>query len=300
MSTAVPKGAQQRPRSALRRARVSARRLGGYADAWGRPREVVARSGRAGTVLVIDRDAREGREERLIAHLAADEPTENAALVCHGYLRGGLGPDSRCRLLTAEDARTLPFQEERAEAEPRLGEVLAVDAHGDGYGLFASGCRLAIRELRWCRLHSARDGEEGQAISLREAVGLVEDYEPLCRATRLAIARHRGDASLSTTALAAELSRVQRSPIVLNRRLRETVQAAVERGELSMSAIALRCGRAKRDRNGNLSGETSWLARRLGLAPEGGQARPTPWIHTDVLALIARDGLGMAPREVEL
>ena len=38
---------------------------------------------------------------------------------------------------------------------------------------------------------------------------------------------------------------------------------------------------------------------RLGMMPEGGRARPTPWVHSDVLALIARDGLGLSPREVE-
>jgi hypothetical protein len=31
-----------------------------------------------------------------------------------------------------------------------------------------------------------------------------------------------------------------------------------------------------------------------------GKPRPTPWVHSDVLALIARDGLGISPREVEL
>jgi len=67
-----------------------------------------------------------------------------------------------------------------------------------------------------------------------------------------------------------------------------------------MSEIAIRCGRLKRDRKGNESGETSWLARRLGLLPEGGQSTTTPWIHSDVLALITRRGLGISPREVEL
>jgi len=67
-----------------------------------------------------------------------------------------------------------------------------------------------------------------------------------------------------------------------------------------MSEIAIRCGRVKRDRQGNESGETSWLARRLGLLPEGGQRIPTPWVHSDVLGLIARRGLGLSPREVEL
>ena len=87
---------------------------------------------------------------------------------------------------------------------------------------------------------------------------------------------------------------------MLNRRLREAVQARLARGHLTMSEIAIRCGRCKRDRRGNVSGETSWLARRIGLASEAGRDQPTPWVHSDVLALIARDGLGLSPREVEL
>ncbi len=67
-----------------------------------------------------------------------------------------------------------------------------------------------------------------------------------------------------------------------------------------MSEIALRCGVVKRDRRGNPSGETSWLARRIGIMPEGGEKEITPWVHSDVLAVIAREGLGLSPREVEL
>ena len=93
---------------------------------------------------------------------------------------------------------------------------------------------------------------------------------------------------------------MHRSPIVLNRRLREVVLATVEQraAEHERDRDPLRAGEARR--RGNESGETSWLARRLGLLPEGGKATPTPWIHSDVLALIARRGLGVGPREVEL
>lgn len=70
--------------------------------------------------------------------------------------------------------------------------------------------------------------------------------------------------------------------------------------DVTLSEIALRCGRIKRDRRGNISGETSWLACRIGQLPEGGQQKPGPWIHSDVLALIARDGLCVSPHEVEL
>jgi hypothetical protein len=62
----------------------------------------------------------------------------------------------------------------------------------------------------------------------------------------------------------------------------------------------MRCGRFKHDRCGRPSGETSWLARRIGLMPEGGARTPTRWVHTDTLALIAREGLGLSPNEVEL
>jgi hypothetical protein len=67
-----------------------------------------------------------------------------------------------------------------------------------------------------------------------------------------------------------------------------------------MSEIATRCGRVKRSRTGSESGETSWLARRIGQLPEAGRDRPTPWVQIDVLAVIARDGLGISPREAEL
>ena len=82
--------------------------------------------------------------------------------------------------------------------------------------------------------------------------------------------------------------------------LRETALATIERQGMSMSEIAMRCGRVKRDSRGRSSGETTWLARRLGIVPSAGEDAPTPWIHTDVLALIAREGLRVSPREVEL
>jgi hypothetical protein len=157
---------------------------------------------------------------------------------------------------------------------------------------------MSIPELRWCR-EGPGHASECEPLSLREAIAALESYEPLQELTLVALASCGHSGEVSTTVLRSELARVQESPIVLNRRLREVVLAAVERGESSMSEIAIRCGRVKRDRRGNESGETSWLARRLGLLPEGGRSTPTPWIHSDVLALIARRGLGVSPREVE-
>jgi hypothetical protein len=158
--------------------------------------------------------------------------------------------------------------------------------------------RMSIPELRWTQI--PRGGSEVQVASLRECIATVEDYEPLCWVTRAAVERYEPDLTVSTTTLRAELTRVLASPIILNRGLREAVLELVRSECSSLSEIAIRCGRVKRDSRGNESGETSWLARRIGILPEGGQREPTVWVHSDVLGLIARDGLGISPREVEL
>jgi hypothetical protein len=160
--------------------------------------------------------------------------------------------------------------------------------------------RMSIPELRWRSHPLTRAGGEARVASVREVVACLESYEPVRSLTLAAIALPRHDGGVSTTVLRAELERVLRSPIVLNRRLRAVVLETIEREGLSVSELAIRCGRVKRDRHGNESGETSWLGRRLGILPEAGRRAPTPWIHSDVLALIARRGLGISPREVEL
>jgi len=267
--------------------------LARYIDGDGQPREVIARPAAAASTLVVDRD-RTGGDQRLVAHLGADEPAGNAALVCSGYLQDAATGRGRCRALEADDERIAPFEHpqevEQTPLHTRAAEL--VDRLGSAYTLEAVRTTLSIPELRWCRSR--------QPLSVREAIASLESYEPVRALTLHALSLHGRRDAISTTVLRAELTRVQESPIVLNRRLREGVLAAVERQQLSMSEIAIRCGRVKRDRNGNESGETSWLARRVGLLPEGGRSTPTPWIHSDVLALIARHGLGVSPREVEL
>ena len=129
----------------------------------------------------------------------------------------------------------------------------------------------------------------------------MDGYEPVRALTVRALAWYRDDATVSVTVLRNELQRIDASRIVLNRGLRRAVLHALRTERLSLSEIAFRCGRVKCDRNGNRSGETSWLSRRVGIMPEsGGDGQPTPWIHSEVLALIAREGLGISPREVEL
>ncbi len=254
-------------------------------------REVVVLPAYAGARLVVDRDLRSGEGQRLLARIDPDEPVSNADLVCECYLASP--PTARrCRPPRRTDAMPARVADEHCD-----DDAWSVRSNGCVHALSALPGDMSIPELSWTR---ALTGSPAVAVSLRSAIGLLESYEPLCRHSRQALGRYGEDPTVSTSSLRTELARVQRSPIVLNRGLREAVLASIGRGEASMSEIAMRCGRLKRDAKGNRSGETSWLARRIGLLPEGGHRAPTPWVHTDVLALIARDGLGIAPREVEL
>jgi hypothetical protein len=279
------------------------RTLGRYIDREGRVREVVTWSAAKGSVLVADREASTWGDCRLVAHLAADEPAENAEVVCAHYLHDVAEESPRCRLVTPEDGLIVPF------AEYRQPDLACDRAAADSQIFERAGCAFRIeliggttprRELRWCRRSTEWVPAGHEPVSLREVVACAQSYEPMCTLTVSALALHQDTGEISTAVLRSELARVQESPIVLNRRLREVVRARVTRHELSMSEIAIRCGRVKRDRKGNESGETSWLGRRIGLLPEGGRSTPTPWIHSDVLGLIARRGLGISPREVEL
>jgi hypothetical protein len=264
---------------------------------------VVLRAGFAGSVLVVDREAASLADCLLVAHLAADEPVENAALVCRSYVDDVRARRCRCRRVTDQDARTAPLPEAPGsplDCESTESYTEPTDALGFTYRLELVAAGMSIPALRWCRRGLRLASEQSEQISLRSAIACLESYEPLCSLTQRALAAHGQDMEISTAILSAELVRVQESPIVLNRRLREVVLAALDNQRLSMSEIAIRCGRIKRDCKGNESGETSWLARRIGLLTESGQSKPTPWIHSDVLALIAREGLAVSPREVEL
>jgi hypothetical protein len=289
---------QRQPRHADQDGRVLAR----YTDAWDGPRQVVAQRGSAASLLIVDRRVADRGDRRLVAHLAADEPEQNATLECERYLRDARCGRGRCRALTAADFRAVPFAEEaEAERSPAsIGEGELLDEHGCRYRLVPLQGGMSIPELRWRRDPRDRAGGASEPVSVREVIARLESYEPVRALTLEALTLHRGDPRLSTTVLRAELQRVLVSPIVLNRGLRQAVLEVIERQSLSLSEVAIRCGRVKRDLKGNESGETSWLARRLGILPEGGRDEPTPWIHSDVLALIARRGLGVSPREVEL
>jgi hypothetical protein len=282
---------------ARRRADTAGHSVLGRYVAEGRLREVFAQPGAAGSVLVVDRDLSSDDDLRLVAHLGADEPSGNAALACRDYLRY---PSHRwCRPLTAEDLVVAPFGERPAQDDVALAPAPLCDHHGYTYRLGPADTGMTIPQLRWLRLGPDRSGAP-EPVGVRDVVGSLEDYEPVRTLTVCALDCHRGDQQVSTFTLGAELERLDASRIVLNRGLREAVVAVVASG-VSMSEITVRCGRLKRSGGTAAGGDTSWLARRVGLMPEGGRGgRPTPWVHSDVLALIARRGLGISPREVEL
>lgn len=281
-----------RTRSSARRgAHRPGGRLGGYRTRSGAMREIVALSGVEGSTLLVDRIARNRGDARLIAQLDRDEPDGNAHLIARMYLADP--SRGRCRRLTAPDLRRAP-----ARSEPSRGEQPAELRTRDG-AIFRIECVAGCKgsQLRWTR--TGADGER-RPVSVRHVVGTLEAYEPALILTRRAIEDARDALGPRTDRLRGEMERLSTSRIVLNRGLREAVLAQIGSGQLTFSEIAARCGRVKLDHRGKSSGETSWLARRIGLRPDGSTGLPTPWVRSEVLALIARQGLGVCPHEVEL
>lgn len=254
-----------------------------FTDAEGRAREVLALDDdESGRVTVYDRSAEGHRGRRLIGVLADDEPRSNAALLAELFAADAAARSLRCREFDGSPPLACP--DRPAAAAPRT----LCDGDGRLWSLAPVAGASKLPEMRW------RD-DASMVVSVRDVVAAMQSYSPVCDATEAALELD----GVSTAVLRAELERVLESPILLNRCLRERVALEVGSARSSMGEIAARCGRTKRDGAGTRSGDTSWLARRVGLLAETRRARPTPWVHTEVLALIARTGLGVSPREVE-
>jgi hypothetical protein len=301
MSTATAPHPHSRRESPPRRGRRrTRRRLGHYLEGDpGAVREIVYVPGAGGSILLIDRFAGTHSDPRLVAHLAADESTANARIVCSMYLADP--HKGTCRPVDVDDLELVPFATEhmgRTDETPRTTRLL--DRNGVAYRICEATADGSFPELRWTRSGDTGQDERLNAVTLRDVVARLQDYEPARTITASVLAMYSDDPRVSTCRLQAELERLTNSTIVLNRGLREAVQRKVARGEMSMSQIAMNCGRTQQDSHGNPSGATSWLARRIGQLPEGSETEPSPWVHTDVLALIARDGLGCSPHEMEL
>ncbi len=259
----------------------------------GADRHVLALDRPDGSVLVLDCRAGGLTDARVIGRIAREEPRGNASLLAGIYVADERRGRPRALCPEDLDASPPPRSGERVECSHSTEPL--IDAERNRYSLRPmKGASFA--ELRWTCTPPGGPGARSP-VSLRGAVGALENYEPAVTLTEAALSTPAADVSIRT--LQAELERLRRSPIVLNRGLREAVARRIAAGA-TLSEIALRCGRFKHDRRGNRSGETSWLARRIGQLPESCQPRPTPWIHSNTLALIAREGLCMSPHEVEL
>ena len=269
-------------RSRGRRTRSAAhgrRTLGSYHDWRGHPREIVALSGAGESVLVLDRDAITLGDRRLLAHLAADEPPENAAVVSRCFLSQARRARCTCRLLSDSDLRAIPFADELEPTDARPGrsiERTLRDSVGRSYRIEHVASTMSIPELRWCRYCPDEADHAREPLSVRETIACLERYGPVLALTRQALTSNLRSGEVSIVVLRAELVRMQESPIVLNRALRAAVVKAVERGGQSMSEIAIRCGRIKRDSAGNASGETSLAGSTAWLAARGRPSQADP------------------------
>jgi hypothetical protein len=272
--------------------------FGSYLDERRRRREIVCRAGATGSRLVIDRLAGAGADERLVAHLAADEPAKNARIVCEAYLA-----DARkaCRRVQSEDFDRAPVHEIAPPDESSEVSVAGqlMDGSGCAYRLEPDWTENAVQEMRWRRLTPCANGR-GEAVSVRSVIGALERYEPVLSLTRQAISNVASDPTLSCSVLCAQLRCIEKGRVVLNRRLREAVHDAVDQRELTLSEIAISCGRLRRRSQDCSRPDTTWVRRRIGDACDTTTGRPTAWVSSDVLALIAREGLGVDPREVEV
>jgi hypothetical protein len=269
------------PAPPVQASRSTVTSLGGYAqaDLW---REIVAFGRDDRTTLVVDRIAETHEDPRLLGELFPEETLKSARQLAREYLTRPPA-QRRCCPYTAA-----PQQAARRRLPRRL-----VDAEGNVYRI-----QRVLRaddwgaDLRWVRVASG--AREPEPLTLREVLAALEDYEPALAMSEHAIAAHpnRGLARLRR-----ELASARNSPTVLNRRLREAVQAEVARGT-SLAEIAKRCGHLTRTATGAHIGDTAWLARRVGLANEH-NGTPQRWIEPQVLAQIAH-ALSLAPAEVEL
>ena len=195
--------------------------------------------------------------------------------------RGGSASSSRSG--RPRSRTPTPKRRRRRQARRAL-----TDRQGRTYRLELCSTDMSIPELRWHRRSSTAEGSE--PVGMREAIASLESYEPVRTLTSRALALHRADPEVSTAMLRTEQARVERSEIVLNRGLRRAALSAAATQDLSMSEIAMRCGKIRCDARGKASGETSWLARRLGIAPEGGRE------HADAVDPHRRAGADRAPR----
>lgn len=146
-------------------------------------------------------------------------------------------------------------------------------------------------EMRWLLVG-------GGPVCLREVLGSVEAYEPARTMTRLYVNGYVAG-RFGMKFLREELIRLESSPWVLNVRMREKLVELSKR--MSWSEMAMRCGARKVSKDGHVSGDTTWLRRRCGLADElearTGKRVTRKWVS---IKFIKRVAVGLGIDEDEL
>ena len=248
-------------------------------------REVVVLRGARGTTLVVDRERATQRDPRLLGELAREEPIANAKALVADYMRRSPA-QRRCAPLTGARSHHVAARE-----PPQLPRQLC-GPDGSWYRIAEIGAEPgACGALRWQRTLPATRGARGSVTTLRDVVGALESYGPAIAMSEHAIA---ANPTVDHKVLAGEIKKLRNSTLVLNRRLREAVEAALA-VSMPLCEIAARCGRYRRDCAE--TGEGSWVARRVGIAADGGAT--TPWITSDTLSQIA-EAIGLDPQDVEI
>src|SRR5450631_1692213 len=147
----------------------AASRLGRYTERDTGARREIARLPIAdGSALVVDRLAGTHGDARLLGRLAADEPRENAQILCALYLADE--SRGRCRPVTATDldgASTPEAPDVCREHELR-------HANGTVYRIQDVASDGRFPELRWTRSILP---ERSETVRLRDVVACFEDYE---------------------------------------------------------------------------------------------------------------------------
>lgn len=226
---------------------------------------------------LIDRASVTGADRRLVGELAPEERSENAVVLARDYLH------------TTHRA-CVTYPPPPCPADAAIPTCL-VDADGNTYTIEEAHRAEHGTDLRWVRTSPLG---VRHPVTLHEVVGAMEDYEPALAMTEGALAARP---EVAGGVLRRQQARLASSRLVLNRKLREAVQAEMRRGT-TLAEIAARCGRTRSAASGRLIGEGAWVARRVGLSRVG-QAAAHRWIDHDVLAEVA-DAIGLTPDDPEL
>ncbi len=251
-----------------------------------------------GSVLVLDYEMPSCADPRVLARIAPEEPPGNAQLVADLYLadtrRGRSRPLTLADLEGSAPASRPSQRDAHVELPtPRSRQIWVVSS------IRANTDAGEFPQLRWMEL-AETPGESFGPVTLREVIGALERYEPAIAMTRSAIDAQPPGGAVSTATLRAELHRMQ-----AQRDRAEPWTARSGRPRAGLRDVAQRDRACAAGARNATAAETS-AARRAGspgasaVCPESGKPTPTPWVHTSTLALIAREGLRVSPREVEL